>query len=124
MSDLPVFDVDDVMQRDVAWLKRRHRQLSGFRGPEKRRAALLDEYRQRLERSAARRRQRRARRPESGAAADLPIAAHADRIVEAIEENQVVIVAGETGSGKRSEEHTSELQSRGHLVCRLLLEKK
>src|SRR5437870_12364196 len=27
-------------------------------------------------------------------------------------------------SGLRSEEHTSELQSRGHLVCRLLLEKK
>src|SRR2546429_1042920 len=26
--------------------------------------------------------------------------------------------------GKRSEEHTSELQSRLHLVCRLLLEKK
>src|SRR5690625_6304998 len=28
------------------------------------------------------------------------------------------------GTGGRSEEHTSELQSRGHLVCRLLLEKK
>src|SRR5439155_25153751 len=27
-------------------------------------------------------------------------------------------------TGMRSEEHTSELQSRGHLVCRLLLEKK
>src|SRR5690625_5842613 len=27
-------------------------------------------------------------------------------------------------AGRRSEEHTSELQSRGHLVCRLLLEKK
>src|SRR5690625_5783700 len=27
-------------------------------------------------------------------------------------------------NGNRSEEHTSELQSRGHLVCRLLLEKK
>src|SRR2546422_5829168 len=27
-------------------------------------------------------------------------------------------------SGGRSEEHTSELQSRLHLVCRLLLEKK
>src|SRR5690625_6048035 len=26
--------------------------------------------------------------------------------------------------GSRSEEHTSELQSRGHLVCRLLLEKQ
>src|SRR5690625_5429172 len=35
---------------------------------------------------------------------------------------------GEVGAGAqqgaRSEEHTSELQSRGHLVCRLLLEKK
>src|SRR5690625_6406903 len=29
-----------------------------------------------------------------------------------------------TPDGLRSEEHTSELQSRGHLVCRLLLEKK
>src|SRR5437660_9659831 len=28
------------------------------------------------------------------------------------------------GERMRSEEHTSELQSRGHLVCRLLLEKK
>src|SRR5439155_26908498 len=32
--------------------------------------------------------------------------------------------AAESRSGARSEEHTSELQSRGHLVCRLLLEKK
>src|SRR3712207_8849409 len=35
--------------------------------------------------------------------------------------------AGEEGSGRlpaRSEEHTSELQSRQYLVCRLLLEKK
>src|SRR5437870_11027685 len=30
----------------------------------------------------------------------------------------------ETSPVVRSEEHTSELQSRGHLVCRLLLEKK
>src|SRR5439155_26315021 len=65
--------------------------------------------------------------------------------------NGIVLVTGPTGSGKtttlysainelnevtdkiitcedpieydRSEEHTSELQSRGHLVCRLLLEK-
>src|SRR5690625_5858485 len=38
-------------------------------------------------------------------------------------------VSGNLGSqsadgSRRSEEHTSELQSRGHLVCRLLLEKK
>src|SRR5690625_6068764 len=29
-----------------------------------------------------------------------------------------------SSGNSRSEEHTSELQSRGHLVCRLLLEKK
>src|SRR3989442_2702253 len=31
---------------------------------------------------------------------------------------------GAVAAGGRSEEHTSELQSRPHLVCRLLLEKK
>src|SRR2546422_1197111 len=31
---------------------------------------------------------------------------------------------GKASTCKRSEEHTSELQSRLHLVCRLLLEKK
>src|SRR5439155_10425710 len=34
------------------------------------------------------------------------------------------IARGWRAAGGRSEEHTSELQSRGHLVCRLLLEKK
>src|SRR5687768_18358799 len=33
-------------------------------------------------------------------------------------------LVGAFGAGYRSEEHTSELQSRLHLVCRLLLEKK
>src|SRR5207253_8602957 len=35
-----------------------------------------------------------------------------------------LLVASSQTISKRSEEHTSELQSRGHLVCRLLLEKK
>src|SRR2546429_1955272 len=37
-----------------------------------------------------------------------------------------VLVAAKSpeGANERSEEHTSELQSRLHLVCRLLLEKK
>src|SRR5690625_6535023 len=34
------------------------------------------------------------------------------------------ILLDDKGKPVRSEEHTSELQSRGHLVCRLLLEKK
>src|SRR5437870_11897752 len=36
----------------------------------------------------------------------------------------VRVAAHRPGGPRRSEEHTSELQSRGHLVCRLLLEKK
>src|SRR5687768_18185582 len=36
----------------------------------------------------------------------------------------IVIVSGVLVIKLRSEEHTSELQSRLHLVCRLLLEKK
>src|SRR5690625_1756471 len=39
----------------------------------------------------------------------------------------MLLESDENGAGwieNRSEEHTSELQSRGHLVCRLLLEKK
>src|SRR5207253_4388643 len=37
---------------------------------------------------------------------------------------QIVGDASYSLVSSRSEEHTSELQSRGHLVCRLLLEKK
>src|SRR5437660_6297998 len=37
---------------------------------------------------------------------------------------QMNLEIGKNLRSVRSEEHTSELQSRGHLVCRLLLEKK
>src|SRR2546422_8570484 len=39
-------------------------------------------------------------------------------------ELHVLTTSLEKSIGQRSEEHTSELQSRLHLVCRLLLEKK
>src|SRR5687768_6167983 len=51
----------------------------------------------------------------------------ADAIMEAAEAGIKVIIAITEGipvKDMRSEEHTSELQSRLHLVCRLLLEKK
>src|SRR5215813_5755774 len=37
------------------------------------------------------------------------------------EDVNLIVTTGGTGLGPRSEEHTSELQSRPHLVCRLLL---
>src|SRR2546422_1631205 len=48
----------------------------------------------------------------------------AQLVLAVADEREVVVVDPlEQGLG-RSEEHTSELQSRLHLVCRLLLEKK
>src|SRR2546422_1295429 len=46
--------------------------------------------------------------------------ATSDRWLDELRPAEAVISVGT----KRSEEHTSELQSRLHLVCRLLLEKK
>src|SRR5947209_17735602 len=47
-------------------------------------------------------------------------------IVDAIREEKVTVLIGAPTFIRpiRSEEHTSELQSRQYLVCRLLLEKK
>src|SRR3712207_7296760 len=42
----------------------------------------------------------------------------------ALAHHAVLVVAELGGAQPRSEEHTSELQSRQYLVCRLLLEKK
>src|SRR5207253_11139760 len=51
------------------------------------------------------------------------------RELDRIAEDRIRALGGEPSflgyrGNDRSEEHTSELQSRGHLVCRLLLEKK
>src|SRR5690625_6420677 len=54
------------------------------------------------------------------------VAAHGGQValVELTADNDVVLLfSGGCHGCARSEEHTSELQSRGHLVCRLLLEK-
>src|SRR3712207_7556004 len=49
---------------------------------------------------------------------------HAERLGLKLDSEDLSIEAVGAGSDERSEEHTSELQSRQYLVCRLLLEKK
>src|SRR5437660_8732831 len=53
-----------------------------------------------------------------------PVVAEGERPQAVDDHDGVVWVLYEAHEFVRSEEHTSELQSRGHLVCRLLLEKK
>src|SRR5690625_5719276 len=47
-----------------------------------------------------------------------------DALVDAVATEGLARFEAHLRAVPRSEEHTSELQSRGHLVCRLLLEKK
>src|SRR5258707_11471413 len=56
----------------------------------------------------------------------LPISARVpeDRAQQSHARDRRLRARGQGRGGERSEEHTSELQSRQYLVCRLLLEKK
>src|SRR5690606_41959735 len=70
---------------------------------------------------SAQSRARRAPAAVDGETSFLPVDGHAnDAKVTSLRPSSYDATAGQT----RSEEHTSELQSRENLVCRLLLEKK
>src|SRR5436309_4778764 len=71
------------------------------------------------------RRARVLRRPDVARSPEHPAKAHALRVQRGgIAHHQAGRGGHLTCDGSRSEEHTSELQSRENLVCRLLLEKK
>ena len=66
-------------------------------------AAARDAFLARLQASVAERERRVAALPAARVDDTLPIAAHADEIVALIRAHQVVVVAGETGSGKTTQ---------------------
>ncbi|NUS61015.1 MAG: ATP-dependent RNA helicase HrpA, partial [Lysobacter sp.] len=65
--------------------------------------ALRDGFAQALQRSVAAREARAASLPQAAVDPSLPIAAEADNIVELIRRHPVVVIAGETGSGKTTQ---------------------
>jgi ATP-dependent helicase HrpA len=87
-----------VASRDYGRLLGRWRGLS--RKPD---AARIDQLGQDIATSMARRAARAASKPAITVDASLPIAARADDIIKLIRENQVVVLAGETGSGKTTQ---------------------
>ncbi|MFD9221457.1 ATP-dependent RNA helicase HrpA [Streptomyces sp. NPDC060064] len=91
-----------VSLRDAQRLGRRLEGARRIRKPEARQA-VLDEIASEAERSAARVTRRADRVPEVTYPEQLPVSQKKDVILEAIRDHQVVIVAGETGSGKTTQ---------------------
>ncbi|WP_326611558.1 ATP-dependent RNA helicase HrpA [Streptomyces scopuliridis] len=92
----------DVSLRDAQRLGRRLEGARRIRKPEARQA-VLDEIAGEAGKSAERTRLRGARVPVVSYPEQLPVSQKKDLILEAIRDHQVVIVAGETGSGKTTQ---------------------
>lgn len=94
------FAATDVLQRDWSWVMRRRAKARRGQGEL---STIEQEIGQRLKQSAQQVKARKANIPQISCDEQLPIAARAEEIVEAIRKNQVVIVAGATGSGKSTQ---------------------
>ncbi|MFE4641157.1 ATP-dependent RNA helicase HrpA [Streptomyces sp. NPDC056730] len=92
----------DVSLRDAQRLGRRLEGARRIRKPEARQA-VLDEIAGEAGKAAERTELRRARMPAVSYPEQLPVSQKKDLILEAIRDHQVVIVAGETGSGKTTQ---------------------
>ncbi|MFJ2111242.1 MULTISPECIES: ATP-dependent RNA helicase HrpA [unclassified Streptomyces] len=92
----------DVSLRDAQRLGRRLEGARRIRKPEARQA-VLDEIAVQTGKAAERIRARGARVPAVSYPEQLPVSQKKDTILEAIRDHQVVIVAGETGSGKTTQ---------------------
>ncbi|MCB5169677.1 ATP-dependent RNA helicase HrpA [Streptomyces bambusae] len=92
----------EISLRDAHRLGRRLEGARRIRKPEARQA-VLDEIATEADRAAERVAARAARKPEITYPEALPVSQKKDEIAEAIRDHQVVIVAGETGSGKTTQ---------------------
>ncbi len=91
--------VDQCMLIDQHRLRRRIKPVAGHSTDEPAAAELLSK----IEQSAARRAARDANRPVPTYPSDLPVVQQREAILEALAAHQVVILCGETGSGKTTQ---------------------
>ncbi|MBS3747948.1 MAG: ATP-dependent RNA helicase HrpA [Wenzhouxiangellaceae bacterium] len=121
MPDLPRIDPEQLMQRDAGRLIGQRRRLAGMDEADPKRAKQLEKFTAGLKASMDRRRRRSDNLPKPDYDPDLPIAARADDIVAAIRKHQVVVIAGETGSGKSTQLPKMAMQAgrgvRGLIGC-------
>jgi ATP-dependent helicase HrpA len=91
--------IDGALSRDRGRLQGLWSRWSGKPADERAREA----FGQALSASVAQRQARAAALPQAPVDPSLPIAAEAERIVELIRKHQVIVIAGETGSGKTTQ---------------------
>ncbi|NAS21522.1 ATP-dependent RNA helicase HrpA [Herbidospora sp. NEAU-GS84] len=101
LSDLQT-RLSGLMLRDQRRLRRRVDGVRKVRDP-KARQKILTELSGEVETAEARVAARREAMPAIGYPAQLPVSQRKDDLLDAIRDNQVVIVAGETGSGKTTQ---------------------
>jgi ATP-dependent helicase HrpA len=98
--------IPEALLVDGAWARREVRNVrraAGKGAPPEKLKARCNRVLQRLEDSIALRRYRQGHRPHLAFDPSLPITAKKDDIIEALTRHQVIIVAGETGSGKTTQ---------------------
>jgi ATP-dependent helicase HrpA len=95
--------LETIMAADAAWCRKRlseaQRRLQRGQATDR----LMSQLQARMERSRCQVDARRSALPRPSFDDNLPITAHRDEILAAISKNQVIIVAGETGSGKTTQ---------------------
>ncbi len=87
---------------DKARLKKRIQGVQKIQSPEKQQKALAT-ITKAINQSIENKAFKTANRPKVTYVEGLPVSEHVDEIAKAIDENQVVIIAGETGSGKTTQ---------------------
>ena len=97
-----MIDSRDTLAADISncMLADQHRLRSRLRGESEQQLDLL---RADIDRSSARRAEREAKRPRPTFPQDLPVVQRRQEIADAIAANQVIVLSGETGSGKTTQ---------------------
>jgi ATP-dependent helicase HrpA len=107
MSDARIEELKTLLPQcllpDWVRLGRRLARLLRDRHHPDQREALLERLRQQVHASLALREERRLNVPTATYPSELPITARKDEIVAAIRAHQVIVIAGETGSGKTTQ---------------------
>ena len=92
-----------IMIRDRHPLRRDLNKLKGIKEPDTKSMERLRGIQSRIDASTRERRHRQQNPPTLNYNQDLPVTARREEIVETIKKNQVVIISGETGSGKTTQ---------------------